>query len=282
MKHVRLIFIIIALVCAMRDPAPAQSLDIFQGKRTVKDVPIELAGRGTSSLIAFWSTHCSPCVGDLPVMNHFAGKRKNLAFVWVSALKDEDVTDFADSLTNISFIHDPDSVIWNEFDPKLWGEVFAFSAAGELIWHGSTYEITEGILSSIEQGIAPERKKHRFSMEYSVQNDVGYGESEFTAIPHDDGEELRVKNKSLSALLRTLARGAYGNDVQIVSLHEERAMAPVSLRVRFRCAREERSEARARLLKMLCAGYDIGLTIGETRDHGLQQVVVLDFGKFSW
>ena len=72
------------------------------------------------------------------------------------------------------------------------------------------------------------------------------------------------------------------NDIRIVTLHEERAATPVSLRVRFRCAREDRREAHARLLKMLCAGYDIGLTVGETREHGLQPAVLIDYGKFSW
>jgi hypothetical protein len=270
------------IVLAPLTHARAQSLDILEGKRTVKGVPVELTGGIRSSLIAFWSTRCSPCIKDIGVMNQLAGKRPNLTFVWVNALKDEDVSGFADSLENISFVYDPDSLIWKEFGPKLWGEVFSFSPAGELLWHGSTYEITEEILSSIEQGVVTERKKHRFAMEYSVQNDVGYGDSEFSAIPHDDGEELRLKHNTFSDLIKTLVNGAFGNDIRIVTLYEERAATPVSLRVRFRCAREDRREARARLLKMLCAGYDIGLTVGETREHGLQPVVLIDYGKFSW
>lgn len=280
-QHIALL-VSILFILAPITPALAQSLNILEGKRTVKDAPLELTGGSRASLIAFWSTHCSPCIKELPVMNQFAGKRPKLAFVWVNALKDEDVSRFADSLTNISFVYDPDSLIWKDFGPNLWGEVFAFSATGEQIWHGSTYEITEEILSAIEQGISPERKKHRFAMEYSVQNDGGYGDSEFSAITHDDGEELRVKNNTFAALLKTLAKMAYGGNVRIVTLHEERAASPVILRVRFRCAYEDRREARARLLKMLCAGYDVGLTVGESRDNGLEKVVVMDYGKFSW
>lgn len=277
-----IVFLLAPSTPAPKAHAPAQSLDVLDGKRTVKGVPVELKGGDRASLIAFWSTRCSPCIKELPVMNQFAGKRPKISFVWVNALKDEDVTCFAGSLMNISFVHDPDSLIWKDFDPKIWGEVFAFSAAGKLLWHGSTYEITEEILSSIEQGIAPKRKKHRFAVEYSVQNDVGYGGGEYSVEPHDDGEELLVKKHSFASLLEMLAQMAYGGDVRVVALHEARAAAPVTLRVRYRCAREERREARARLLKMLCAGYDVGLTVSESRDNGMQKEVVLDYGEFSW
>ena len=111
------------------------------------------------------------------------------------------------------------------------------------------------------------RDRHAPRLPRTTQNDVGYGGGEYSVEQHDDGEELLVKKHSFASLLEMLAQMAYGGDVRVVALHEARAAAPVSLRVRYRCAREERREARARLLKMLCAGYEVGLTVSESRDR---------------
>jgi len=214
-------------------------------------------------------------------MNQFAGMNLKINFIWVSSENEDKVLRYTDSLTNVKFINDIDSTIWNEFKPTGWGVGFAFSAAGDMLWHGYTSEITEEILSAIGEGRSIERKNYRFGIEYSMVNVVGFGNSEASVINHEDGDEWRLNNKPLSSLIRVLVNTIYGQNVEILELGAERANTPIKLSVRFRFDKGERASSYLRFLKMLCGGYDIQLTVGESREDGIKTVVVIDYTKYS-
>jgi thiol-disulfide isomerase/thioredoxin len=271
---------VIMLLLASIGEVHSQSLDCFSGSITTKGEVVETAMLNTPALIVFWSTRCSPCLKELPVMNQFARLNPKMNFIWVSSENEDAVLRSTDSSTNMKFINDADSTIWKKFNPTGWGVGFAFSAAGDMLWHGYTSEITEEMLSAITEGRSIERKKYRFGIEYLMVNEVGFGDYVFSIIDHEDGEEWRLKNKPMSSLISVLVHAIYGQ-VEIIELGAERASTPIKLSVRFRFDKGERASSFLKFLKMLCGGYDIQLTVGESREDGLKTIVVIDYTKYS-
>ena len=276
----RLILTITALTLLLLSPqAAAQSLDCFEGMKTTRGGDVSALLRERPSLIVFWSTHCGPCLADLPPMNTHAGRMPGLNFIWVSAETDARLERLADTLTNIHYVVDRDSVSWRLFDPGLWGVGFAFDRKGGALWHGYAAELSESMLTQISAETRTEKKPHRFGLEYRVTNGVDYKDSQISVGNSDDSEEWELQNKYFTSILGVLVQGGYGGRTEIVYLHPEHASAFVNMKLRIRYGTLPKQEARQRALKMLCAAYDIGLEVGEPREDGTHKVV-LDLERF--
>ncbi|MCB2204134.1 hypothetical protein KQI65_05245 [bacterium] len=232
--------------------------------------------------MVFWSTHCSPCLKELRRMNMLAQEHPEISFVWVSGQDDEKkIGKLADTLTAIHFIHDPDSTVWHEFNPESWGVAYAFDKSGTQFLKGYSSEITDGNINSIAMEKSITRRHSRIGYQFNFDTEVGFGAHEFSYIPHDNGEEVQLTNKSATSLVNYLLTSLYGNKVEIVERNEANASTPVKMiRLRLRYDEEQKKAAFERFLKMFCAGYGIVLDLEKSADGEVQKVIV-DYSGYS-